>query len=156
MNDLNEVIEIGRLTRNLDERDFGYTKSGVAKATICIAVNRSRKNGDEWVKEVSYFDIQIWGKMAENLKPYLKKGKQISVSGYLKQDRWEKDGQTRSKVYIVADEIQLLGGNSENNNSGKNTSTNAYSQSANASQPNDENAFASSFSNGDFPEDIPF
>jgi len=59
---------------------------------------------------VSFFDVTIWGKTAENLKPYLVKGKQIAVDGYLKQDRWQKDGQNFSKVNIVANSVQLLGG----------------------------------------------
>ena len=59
---------------------------------------------------MSFFDVTIWGKTAENLKPYLVKGKQIAVDGYLKQDRWQKDGQNFSKVNIVANSVQLLGG----------------------------------------------
>lgn len=115
MTDTNHVVLIGRLTRDLgdDERSFAYTASGTARANVSIAVNRSAKRGEEWVDEVSYFDITIWGKTAENLKPYLLKGKQIAVSGYLKQDRWEKDGQKFSKVGIVADSVQLLGGKSD-------------------------------------------
>lgn len=112
MTDTNHVVLIGRLTRDLgtDERSFAYTASGTARANVSIAVNRSAKRGEEWVDEVSYFDITIWGKTAENLKPYLLKGKQIAVDGWLKQDRWEKDGQKFSKVGIVANTVQLLGG----------------------------------------------
>ena len=115
MTDLNHVVLIGRLTRDLgeDERSFGYVGNGQARANVSIAVNRSRKNGEQWVDEVNYFDVTIWGKTAENLKPYLLKGKQICVEGYLKQDRWEKDGQKMSKVSIVANNVQLLGGKSD-------------------------------------------
>ena len=116
MNDINHVMLIGRLTRDIgtDERSFAYLQNGQARANVSIAVNRSRKNGDQWVDEANYFDITIWGKTAENLKPYLLKGKQIAVDGHLKQDRWEKDGQKFSKVTVVADNVQLLGGRSEN------------------------------------------
>ena len=116
MTDLNHVVIIGRLTRDLgtDERSFGYVANGQARANVSIAVNRSKKSGEEWVDEVSYFDVTIWGKTAENLKPYLTKGKQIAVDGYLKQDRWEKDGQIMSRVSIVANNVQLLGGNDNN------------------------------------------
>lgn len=115
MTDTNTVVLVGRLTKDLgsDERSFGYLPSGQARANISIAVNRSRKNGDQWVDEVNYFDVTIWGKTAENLKPYLLKGKQICVEGYLKQDRWEKDGQKQSRVTVVANNVQLLGGKSE-------------------------------------------
>ena len=112
MTDLNHVVIIGRLTRDLgtDERSFGYVANGQARANVSIAVNRSKKEGNDWVNEVNYFDIVIWGKTAENLKPYLTKGKQIGVDGYLKQERWEKDGQKKSRVIINANDIQLLGG----------------------------------------------
>lgn len=113
MTDLNKIILIGRVTKDVgaDERSFGYIGNGVAKANVSIAVNRSRKNGEQWIDEVSYFDIAIFGKTAENLKPYLTKGQQIAVEGYLKQDRWEDNGQKRSKIVINAESVQLLGGN---------------------------------------------
>ena len=160
MTDLNHVVLIGRLTKDLgtDERSFGYVANGQARANVSIAVNRSRKNGEQWVDEVNYFDVTIWGKTAENLKPYLTKGKQIAVDGYLKQDRWEKDGQKFSKVALVADNIQLLGG--------RNDGTSPASSGAPKFQPNiaasNEGASggyqSDSFgeTGSDFPEDIPF
>lgn len=116
MTDLNHVVLIGRLTQDLgsDERSFGYVGNGQARANVSIAVNRSKKSGDEWVEEVSYFNITIWGKTAENLKPYLTKGKQICVEGHLQQDRWEHEGKKESRITIIADNVQLLGGKSEN------------------------------------------
>lgn len=113
MTDINHVLVIGRLTRDFgaDPRTFFYTTGGTACAKVSIAVNRSVKQSDgQWTDEVSFFDVTIWGKTAENLKPYLVKGKQIAVDGYLKQDRWQKDGQNFSKVNIVANSVQLLGG----------------------------------------------
>ena len=65
MTDLNHVVLIGRLTRDLgsDERSFGYVQSGQARANVSIAVNRSRKQADgSWGDEVNYFDVTIWGK----------------------------------------------------------------------------------------------
>ena len=160
MTDLNHVVLIGRLTRDLgtDERSFGYVANGQARANVSIAVNRSRKNGEQWVDEVSYFDVTIWGKTAENLKPYLLKGKQIAIDGYLKQDRWEKDGQKMSKINIVANNVQLLGGKAEGGS--------GYSD-APKFQPNNNASANSGYSGGyqsdsfggtgsDFPEDIPF
>lgn len=107
--DLNHVVIIGRLTRDVGN-DFAYLANGSACANVSLAVNRSRKQGESWVEEVSYFDVTIWGKTAEALRPYLTKGKQIAVDGYLKQDRWEKDGNRFAKVRVVADNVQLLGG----------------------------------------------
>ena len=108
MVDINRVIEIGRLTR---DAEVSYTPGGMAIAKMSIAVNRSVKGSDgRWMDEANYFDVQLFGKQAEGLKPYLTKGKQIAVDGYLKQDRWEKNGQKHSAVKINANDIQLLGG----------------------------------------------
>lgn len=143
MTDLNHVIEIGRLTRDISERDFGYTTGGTARLNLSIAVNRSEKRGGEWTDKVSFFDVTVWGKTAENIKPYLHKGKQIAVDGYLDQQRWEKDGQKFSKVVIIADSVQLLGG-----------SENGQQSAPQAQQPAGD--YQSSGSDDDFPEDVPF
>ena len=140
-NDINHVTIVGRLTR---DAEISYLPSGVAVAKISIAVNRSRKNGDQWVEEVSYFDSAIFGKAAENLKPYLSKGKKIGLEGHLKQDRWEKDGQKFSKISIIADNVQLLGGRSDGGGSG-------YGESPSA--PTGEQS--SQGADGDL-DDIPF
>ena len=139
MTDLNSVIEIGRLTRDISERDFAYTTGGTARLNLSIAVNRSEKRNGAWQDKVSYFDVTVWGKTAENIKPYLHKGKQIAVDGYLDQQRWEKDGVKYSKVVIIADSVQLLGGNKN---------------APQAQQPAGE--YQSAGSGDDFPEDIPF
>ena len=161
MTDLNHVVLIGRLTRDLgaDERSFGYVANGQARANVSIAVNRSRKNGEQWVDEVNYFDVTIWGKTAENLKPFLLKGKQICVDGYLKQDRWEKDGQKQSRVSIVANNVQLLGGKSEGGAPVGGAPrfqpvNNAASTNGGYSNPYPQDSYGDS--GNDFPEDIPF
>lgn len=162
--DVNHVVLIGRLTRDLgaDERSFGYVGNGQARANVSIACNRSHKVGDEWKEEANYFDVTIWGKQAENLKPYLTKGKQICIDGYLKQDRWEKDGQKFSKVSVVANSVQLLGGKSDGAsqyqaNGGASGAfqprTNFQSQAPSA-MPDYQNDYGSA--GNDFPEDIPF
>jgi len=107
MADVNHVILIGRLTR---DAELKYTSGGMAVCKFAIAVNKRRKQGEQWVEEVSFFDIVLWGKSGEGLNQYLVKGKQVAVEGELHQNRWEKDGQTQSKVEIVANNVQLLGG----------------------------------------------
>lgn len=156
MTDVNSVNIIGRLTIDLGENDFGYVGTGTARANVSIAVNRSKKQGEEWVDEVSYFDITIWGKTTENLKPYLTKGKQIEVSGHLKQDRWEKDGQKHSRVSIVADVVQLLGGKSESNSDGGYQQSYSQNQQSAFTPRNNAPAASSEPSSEDFPEDLPF
>ena len=120
MTDLNHIVLIGRLTKDCgaDERSFSYVGNGTAKAVVSLAVNRSVKKGEKWEDEVSFFDVTIWGKMAENLKPNLVKGKQICIEGYLKQDRWEKDGKKESRVSITAEKVQLLGGGKNQQDNG--------------------------------------
>ena len=151
MTDLNKITIIGRLTQDLgsDERSFGYVGNGQARANISIAVNRSKKKGEEWIDEVSYFNVTIWGKTAENLKPYLTKGKQICVEGYLKQDRFEKDGKKESRISIVADNVWLLGGKSDG--AGNNNTAPKFEPANNMA--NNQSAASTE---GEFPEDIPF
>ena len=106
MRDINQVVLVGRLTRDVEMRDA----HGTAIAEMSIAVNYSRKTGDEWKDEVSFIDAVLIGKRAEGLGQYLVKGKQVCIAGELRQERWEKDGQKRSKVKVVVGDIQLLGG----------------------------------------------
>ena len=118
MNDINSVVLIGNLTRDCgsQERDFSFNANGTAVANISIACNRSRKQGEEYVTDVSYFNVTIFGKTAENLKPYLKKGQKVGISGYLKQDRWtDKNGNNQSSVKVVAETVELCGGKKEGN-----------------------------------------
>ena len=166
MTNINRVLEVGRITRDLGEKDFGYLPTGTARANISIAVNRATKKNNEWVDEVSYFDIVIWGKTAENLQPYLKKGQLVGIDGYLKQERWQdKDTyQQRSKIVIVAEQVELLGGKAEkteqqNNNYNPMPNNNNYGQTQNMQPQKQYKPVAqqpSNFYDQSFPEDIPF
>lgn len=109
MADINHVVLVGRLTR---DAELKYTAGGQAVCKFSLAINRRRKNGDQWVDEPNFFDIVLWGRQGETLNQYLVKGKQVAVEGELRQDRWEQDGQNRSKVEIMANNVQLLGGGS--------------------------------------------
>jgi single-strand DNA-binding protein len=123
-NDLNKVCVIGNLTRDIE---LSFLQNGTPKGNVSIAVNRGKKSADgQWVEEASYFDVLIWGQTAQNLQQYLTKGKKIAVCGYLKQDRWQdqQTGQNRSRIYIVAEDVQLLGGQQNGQQS------TGYSQSA--------------------------
>lgn len=174
MTDINSVTIVGRLTRDLngsDQREYAFTPNGNARANISIAVNRSRKQGDQWVDEANFFNVTIWGKQAENLLPYLKKGKQIAVEGYLKQDRWQDKttGQTRSNVTIVATNVQLLGGGRSDNgsqptggytpkfqNNAPASAQGNFNQQPAQNVPSFEESGFGGSSDGGFPEDIPF
>ena len=107
MADVNHVILIGRLTR---DADLKYTSGGMAVCKFAIAVNKKKKQGDQYVDEANFFDIVLLGRAGEAINHYLVKGKQVAVEGELHQNRWEQDGQSRSKVEINANNVQLLGG----------------------------------------------
>ena len=152
MNDVNSVTLIGRLTRDCELK---YTASGTAVCKFSIAVNRSVKRGEQWEDEPSFFDIVLWGKQGEALDRYLIKGKQVGILGELRQDRWQQDGQNRSKVEVVVVNIQLLGGGKNESDqqpsgAGKGNST----QNTQSSKPAQNNRWSDS-SDG-FVDDIPF
>ena len=110
-NDINKVVLVGRLTR---DNELRYTGAGTAVCKFSIASGKSVKKGDNWEPETSYFDIVLWGKQGEALSKYLMKGTQVCVDGELVQNRWEQDGQKRSKVEVKANSLQLLGSKSNN------------------------------------------
>jgi len=113
MADLNHVSLIGRLTR---DAEIKTTQNGQTVCKFSIAVNRRMKKGDQWEDEANFFDVTLWGKQGESLSKYLVKSKMIGIDGELRQDRWQQDGQNRSRIEVVANYVQLLGGNQEPRN----------------------------------------
>lgn len=103
----NRVILVGNLTRDPELR---YIPSGTAVSEIGLAVNDRVKKGDQWVDETTFVDITLWARTAEVANEYLSKGSSVLIEGRLKLDSWEKDGQKRSKLRVVADKMQMLGG----------------------------------------------
>lgn len=114
MTDLNTVILVGRLTKDLELK---YTTNGMAVGTGSIAVNREAVRNSEKVKETSFFNFSMFGKIAESLKVYMTKGKQICLQGALKQRTWnDENGGKHSVVEIIVENVQLLGGGNSQNN----------------------------------------
>lgn len=140
-NDINQVVLIGNCVRDVA---ISYTQGGMCIGKLALASNRSVKRNGQWESEVSYFDVTIFGKTAENLQQYLVKGKKIAISGILKQDRWEKDGHKYSKIGIVANTVQLIGSNGVNQ------------PAEGVSAPSSTNTVDDSTGFDDFPEDLPF
>jgi single-strand DNA-binding protein len=105
----NRVILLGNLTRDPDVR---YLQSGMAVCDIGLAVNDRRKNATgEWVEETTFVEVTLWGRTAEVASEYLSKGSPLFVEGRLKLDNWEgQDGQKRSKLRVVCERMQLIGG----------------------------------------------
>ena len=104
MNDLNNVLLEGRLTR---DPELKHTPGGTTVCNFSIATNKSYKQNNEWKTKVSYFDITTFGKQAEICNEYLKKGRGVRVVGELSQDRWEQEGKQRSKVCIIGNHIEF-------------------------------------------------
>lgn len=104
---LNSVMLIGNLTKDPESREAGTH----TVASFSIAVNRRSKGQDGQQKEdVSFVDCEAWDKTATLVMQYLTKGKPVLVQGSLKQDRWQtQDGQNRSKMKIVVNNVQFLG-----------------------------------------------
>ena len=116
MADLNQVFLIGRITR---DAQLKYTTNGKAVTKFSIAVNEKRKEGNRWKNRADFFDLILWGQLAESLQQYLVRGKQIGVAGKLSQEKWEQDGVNRSKVVVTVRELQLLSGVSVSDNGQK-------------------------------------
>ena len=102
---LNTVNIMGNLTK---DPEIKSTPSGKSVCSMSIANNRIYSKNNQRVTEVSYFDVEVWGPIAENCAKYLKKGSGIIVEGRLKQDRWEKDGKTQSRVRISANTVHFM------------------------------------------------
>ena len=122
----NRVILVGNLTRDPELR---YIPSGTAVSEIGMAVNDRVKRNDQWVDEATFVDVTLWGRTAEVANEYLSKGSSVLIEGRLKLDTWEKDGQKRSKLRVVADRMQMLGGRDGGSGGGRSRSQSTDNQS---------------------------
>lgn len=102
---INHVCVVGRLTRDIELR---YTPQGTAVADLGLAINEREKQGGEWVDVPVFVECTLWGRTAEVANDYLGKGKRCGIVGKLKLEQWESNGQKRSKLKIVARELELL------------------------------------------------
>lgn len=112
MANLNRVFLIGNLTRDPELR---YIPSGTAVANFGLATNRVYTTQDgERKEEVCFVDIVAWSRTAEACANYLSKGSPVFIEGRLQYDSWEtEDGQKRSRLRVIADRVQFLGGRRE-------------------------------------------
>lgn len=104
----NKVILMGNLTRDPEVRS---TPNGQSVANFTLAVNRTWRGADGSNQEsVSYIDCVAWGKTGEVIAQYLQKGRALLVSGRLDQRSWEQDGQKRSKIEVIVEDFNFVGG----------------------------------------------
>ena len=105
MNDLNSVLVEGNLTR---DPMLANTPKGTPVCNFGVAANRSYRADDQMQEEVSFFEVEVWSRLAERCNEELAKGRGVRVVGRLKQDRWEnKDGEPRQRVKIVAEHVEF-------------------------------------------------
>lgn len=166
----NQVILMGNLTRDPELRS---TPSGQSVCSFSLALNRSYKGSDgEWKENTDFIDIVAWGPLGERVAQYLTKGRPALVSGRLQSRSWEQDGQKRSKVEVVANDVTFLGspgGGAPSGDSGDEPSAKPAATKKTASAASDKNKGAAKDDNveedvviediGDEPinlDDIPF
>jgi len=105
----NKVLLMGNLTRDPEVK---YTPKGTALANLGLAVNRrwTTETGEQ-KEEVTFVDVEVWGRQAETAGQYLAKGRPVFIEGRLKLDSWEdkESGQKRNKLKVVAERVQFLG-----------------------------------------------
>jgi len=112
--DTNIVVQMGRVVADPMIR---YTPSGTAVCNFSLANNDMYVSNGEKKESVNYYDCQAWGKLAEVMTEYCKKGQQIIIEGRLKQDRWDdQDGKKRSKIIINIDNFTFVGGKKTESN----------------------------------------
>jgi single-strand DNA-binding protein len=155
MASFNRVILIGNLTRDPEIR---YIPSGSAVADIGLAVNDKRKNANgEWIEEVTFVDVVLWGRTAEVAGEYLSKGSPVLIEGRLKLDSWEtQDGQKRSKMRVVCERMQMLGSKGEGRGPAAPAGKPAARQDSEYSQPAPPEDFGAPVPDSPGGEDIPF
>lgn len=109
---LNKYIAIGNLTQNPSTKKVGeYSVTNFGLAINDIVLKNKEKQ-----KQVTFIDVETWGKQAENCSKYLEKGRRVLVEGKIKMNSWEKDGRKFSKLFCVADKVTFLNGEPQNNN----------------------------------------
>lgn len=155
MANVNKVILIGRITRDIELR---YTPKGTAVSELGLAVNRSRTDDSgQRIEETTYVDVTLWGRQAELANQYLGKGREVYLEGRLQLDTWQdkQSGQNRSKLRVVAETMQFIGGT--NNQSGGGGSPQQYNAPPqNQAQQQQSPTPSQQESTGGSPADIPF
>jgi single-strand DNA-binding protein len=150
MASFNRVVLLGNLTRDIELR---YIGSGTAVTDIGLAVNDRVKKNDQWVDETTFVDITLWGRTAEVANEYLSKGSSVLIEGRLKLESWEKDGQKRTKLKVIGERMQMVGGKGGGGQGGGGGSRGGSSSRPSSSDDSQDYSSASM----DMPDDeIPF
>ncbi len=149
---INRVVISGNLTRDPELRT---TASGMPIMSLGVAVNDRRKNNQtgEWEDYANFIDCTMFGTRAQNIQRFLSKGTKVTIEGKLRWSQWERDGQKRSKIEVIVDDIDFGG----NRNGGNNGGGGGYSNDVAAySAPSTPTTPVVDASSSVYDEDIPF
>lgn len=135
MSILNKVMMIGNLTADPVVRETG---KGTLVASFSLALNHrsNRRDGEGVVEEVTYVDVVVWDRMAENASEYLKKGSGVLIEGRLQQDRWEdkETGKKRSRLQVVGERMRFLSGGDRSGEKARASGQNSDERSSSTSR----------------------
>lgn len=132
----NQVTLMGNLTRDPELRQI---PSGQSVCSFSLALNRSYKGGDgEWQETTDYVDVVAWAALGERVAQYVTKGRPVLVSGRLQSRSWEQDGQKRSKLEVVAQDVTFLGGRNDDGGSNFSPSDSPKSSSTKTTKTKDK------------------
>lgn len=102
---INSVCISGNIGRDPEVR---ATQSGTSILSFSLAVNERVKKGEEWTDYTNWVDVCVFGRRADSLGRILSKGMKVTVSGHLRYSTWEKDGQKRSKLEVIAEDVDIM------------------------------------------------
>ena len=118
---VNKAILVGNLGQDPEVRS---TAGGQSVASLRLATTEKRKQGDQWADHTEWHSVVVWGKQAENVAKFCKKGKQLYIEGRLQTRKWQdKQGQDRYTTEVVADVVKFLGGGGARDEGGGGGST---------------------------------
>src|ERR1700730_8700474 len=152
---INRVILTGNLTR---DPDLSSTGNGMSVCKLGIAVNGRRKNNStgEWEDKPNYFRVTVFGRQAESCGSFVKKGRRVAIDGRREWSQWERDGQKRESVDIIAETVQFLGSR-DDTGSGNGNGFSSSVRAAESDVPIDTGDFQSApVAAGVADDDIPF
>ena len=161
MASFNKVILMGNLTRDPEMR---VTPNGVSICKLGLAINRvySTKDGEPR-EETTFVDVDAFGKQAEVLSKYLRKGRPLMLEGRLRLDQWESDGQKRSKLSVVLENFQFISGRDEGSGSGGGYESSSPPRRSESQQDKADSGSGASSASGSgsgdedtLDEDVPF
>jgi single-strand DNA-binding protein len=130
---LNQATLMGNLTRDPELRQ---TPNGQSVTSFSLALNRSYKDASgEWQEATDYIDVVCWGPLAERVAQYLSKGRRCLVQGRLQSRSWEQEGQKRSKVEVLANDVTFLDSRGGEDNGGGNEGGSSSAPAASDDKP---------------------